>query len=112
MSSLLSESGRISLLNDFLRRRHQGGTVVISRGIAALDRSVWADVITAVAEFNDFTPENDPYGEHDCAVVELGELKIIWKIDYYDPTMMYHSDDPTDPRITRRVMTIMLAEEY
>ena len=112
MSSLVSESAVIAALNDNLRRFHTGGMVVISRGIAALPREVWAEVIVAVAEFNRFGPDNDPYGEHDCAVAEVGPLRVIWKIDYYDPTMLHHSNDPTDPRITRRVMTIMLAEEY
>ena len=112
MSSFVSESRVIAALNDNLRRFHKGGMVTVSRGIAALDKRVWADVIVAVAEFQNFTPDNDPYGEHDCAVVDVDGLRVIWKIDYFDPSMLYHSDDPTDPAITRRVMTIMLAEEY
>ena len=86
--------------------------MVISRGIAALPRAVWAEVIVAVAEFDAFSPNNDPYGEHDCAVVEVGPLKAIFKIDCLDPSMLHHSDNPTDPNVTKRVMTIMLAEEY
>ncbi len=112
MSSLISENTLIGALNDNLRCLHCGGMVVISRGIAALDRQLWADIIIAVAEFDDFTPENDPYGEHDCALVDVQGLKVIWKIDYYDPTLLHHSDNPADPKLTRRVMTIMLAEEY
>ncbi|MEX0957317.1 MAG: DUF3768 domain-containing protein [Rhizobiaceae bacterium] len=112
MSSLVKENQRISVLNDQLRKLHRGGMVVISRGIAALDRKVWAKVIVAVAEFDNFTPDNDPYGEHDCAVVDVDGLRVIFKIDYFDPTMLHHSDDPTDPAKTRRVMTIVLAEEY
>lgn len=112
MRSLVSESRVIAALNDTLRRFHRGGLVAISRGVAALPREVWAEVIVAVARFDTFDRDNDPYGEHDCAVVDVGGLRVIWKIDYYDPLMLYHSDDPTDPRQTRRVMTIMLAEEY
>ena len=95
MSTFVSESAVIGALNDNLRKFHHGGLVVISRGIAALDRQGWAAVITAVAAFDSFNEGNDPYGERDCAVV-----------------LLHHSDDSTNPKITKRVMTIMLAEEY
>lgn len=112
MCSSLTDNERIRILNDHLRQLHRGGMVVISQGIAALPRQVWAEVIVAVAAFDAFTKDNDPYGEHDCAVVDVGGLGVIFKIDYYDPSMLRHSDDATDPRVTRRVMTIMLTEEY
>ncbi len=112
MSSLIPEGRVIATLNDNLRRLHTSGMVTMSRGIAALSREVWAKVIVAVAEFDNFTPDNDPYGEHDCAVVDVDGLQVIWKIDYFDPSMLHHSDDPTDPNVTKRVLTIMLAEEY
>ena len=36
----------------------------------------------------------------------------MFKIDYYDVNMEYGSADPADPRLTRRVLTIMLASDY
>ncbi|MBQ8676948.1 MAG: DUF3768 domain-containing protein [Alphaproteobacteria bacterium] len=38
--------------------------------------------------------------------------QIFWKIDYYDKTLRYLSNDPADPKQTVRVMTIMRADEY
>jgi Protein of unknown function (DUF3768) len=31
---------------------------------------------------------------------------------YFDRSLKYHSADPTDPAVTVRVITVMLADEY
>jgi hypothetical protein len=54
----------------------------------------------------------DPYGEHDFGAVELGPDRLFWKVDYYDQALTNHSPDPADATATKRVLTIMLAEEY
>ncbi|RWO88613.1 MAG: DUF3768 domain-containing protein [Mesorhizobium sp.] len=100
------------LLNDDLRIRRLGGTIVITTGISALGPSAIRDIISAITAFDGFTPENDPYGEHDCAVMTVSGINIIWKIDYYDLSRRYHSPDPSDRNVTSRVMTIMRADEY
>lgn len=65
-----------------------------------------------VAQFDDFTEENDPYGEHDFGAFEFHGHKCFWKIDAYNTDYSMGSDDPTDLSKTCRVLTIMLAEEY
>jgi hypothetical protein len=99
-------------LNDQFRTTGIGGRMLATAGIAALGDQRQSAILAAVASFADFTADNDPHGEHDCACLEIEGHRIIWKIDYYDPAYRCHSDDPANPAITRRVLTIMLAEEY
>ena len=84
----------------------------MTRGIAALDEGDVAWILLAVRTFKDFCEDNDPWGEHDFAGIEVDGKRILWKIDYYDRELAYGSDDPTDPAVTTRVLTVMLAEEY
>lgn len=102
----------IRRLNDELRQIHKGGRVLLSAGIAALSQLEIAAILTAVAAFDAFTTDSDPHGEHDCALFDWQEHRIMFKIDYYDLSLQYHSDDPADPKITTRVMTVMFASEY
>ena len=62
----------------------------------------------------DFTQSigDDPHSERDMGFLEFMGERIIFKIDYYDLERLYGSDNPTDPDVTSRVMTIMLAADY
>ena len=103
---------KLGELNDRLRREGRGGIIHMTNGIAALGLPTVNAIFQAIAAFDAFTPDNDPWGEHDCAVMEVKGHRIIWKIDYYDRTRTYLSPDPSDPKVTVRVMTVMLAQEY
>ncbi|MFT3988973.1 DUF3768 domain-containing protein [Aestuariivirga sp.] len=89
-----------------------GGVIMMTDGIAALGLVEVEAIFTAVAKFAAFSEDNDPWSEHDCAVIEAQGHKIIWKIDYYDRSRTYLSPDPADPKVTVRVLTVMLASEY
>ncbi|MBK8458709.1 MAG: DUF3768 domain-containing protein [Phyllobacteriaceae bacterium] len=102
----------IRTLNNRLRMGRIGGRIILSAGITALDESFVREILVAVACFEGFTPDNDPWGEHDCGLVEWEGNRVLFKIDYYDPTFERLSDDPTDPCKTERVMTVMFATEY
>lgn len=106
------QATKIARLNDAFRTTLAGGQVMLTAGVQALDELALAEVLKAVQTFNDFTGDNDPYGEHDFGAFKLVGHRFLWKIDYYDPTLTYGSEDPADPTKTKRVMTIMLAEEY
>lgn len=103
---------RIRALNDALRVGGVGGRIVFTAGIAALDQSIQYRIFRELKLFDDFTEDNDPYGEHDCAIVSWEEYRVLFKIDYYDPTLQRHSEDPADPEKTVRIMTVMFPEEY
>jgi hypothetical protein len=103
---------RVRALNDTLRKQHRGGTIVITQGVQALGAETIQRIDVAISAFEGFTPDNDPYGEHDFGAVRVDDHVIFFKIDYYDPDLLHHSPDPADPAVTRRVMTIMLADEY
>jgi hypothetical protein len=106
------KTARIRELNDQLRCKGTGGRVMITRGIQALGLEGVRDVLSAVARFDDFSEDNDPWGEHDCAVLTVNGRRVIFKHDYYDRDLVYRSPDASDPAVTERVLTVMLAEEY
>ena len=107
-----TQSEAIRHLNDKFRRELLGGTLLLTAGIIALGGEAQARIIAAVQAFDAFTPDNDPYCEHDFGCVEVDGERIFFKFDYFDLTRAMYSDDPADPSKTERVLTIMLASEY
>ncbi len=99
-------------LNDRLRQQRLGGFICLSPGIVALGYERFVELRKAIGAFDSFNDDNDPYGEHDFGEIAYGGEAIFWKIDYYDETQTYASLDPTDPKRTTRILTIMLAYEY
>lgn len=102
----------IAALNDEFRTTLAGGSVYMTVGVEGLGSDFVAEAIGAVRAFNEFTEGNDPYQEHDFGSLTLQGQKLFWKIDYYDSSMQHGSENPCNPEITRRVLTVMLAEEY
>ena len=103
---------RIRALNDALRRSPAGGVLMMTAGVIALGRVRQLAILEAVAAFDGFDPDNDPYGEGDFGVLQVEGERLFFKIDYYDRNLTGHSPDPADASVTTRVLTIMLAEEY
>ena len=99
-------------LNDHLRRFWLGGRVMVTTGVSALGPRFLEAALAAVATFDGFDRDNDPYGEHDFGALTVGGVRLLWRIDYYDASMAGGSPDPADPSVTTRVLTIMLASEW
>lgn len=101
----------IASLNDTFRSSFIGGRVFLTKGVAALDLARQARLITAV-KTAPTDIENDPWGEHDFGALDHQGVRYFWKIDYYALASETLSPDPSDPAVTRRVLTVMRADEY
>ena len=103
---------RIRDLNDAFRRTFVGGAVMITAGVEAMPLDRRHSLLQKIRAFETFNGDNDPNGEHDFGSIDEGGVRCFWKIDCYDRAIELGSPDPTDPAVTTRVLTIMLAEEY
>lgn len=117
-----SGASEIAGLNDLMREHittpgHNRAVMTI--GIAALVGDVAlfrgfrkrAELLRAVRDFDTFDHGNDPYGEHDMGSFIFEDVACLWKIDYYSPDLSAGSENPADPSMTVRVLTIMRADE-
>jgi Protein of unknown function (DUF3768) len=107
-----AKTARIRALNDELRQNFAVGIAVMTPGVAALGAEAVERIVKTIAVFDDVCHANDPHEEHDFGSFEADGHKIMFKIDYYDRELSMHSPDPADPSVTKRVITIMLAEGY
>ena len=114
-TTLVHETPRgeaIARLNDQLRQTLRGGHIMVTREVRSLDSFDAAALIAALAAYDQFDVDNDPHGERDFGDLELFGSSMLWKIDYYDQQFQFASPDPTDARLTQRVLTVMLESEY
>jgi Protein of unknown function (DUF3768) len=109
----VTRAERIAQLNDLARTAMGVASVVMQTpGVAALPPETQSRIREGVETFDAFTSGNDPYGERDFGSFEVDAVRVFWKIDYYDRSLTFGSEDPSDPAQTKRLLTIMLAEEY
>ena len=107
-----ANTAKIVALNDRARQRLDHCRWILSQGVLACDPITVAELLIAVEDFDSFTADNDPYGEHDFGVIKLNGNTFFWKFDCYDVDLLMHSPDSSDPTVTTRVLTVMLADEY
>ena len=92
------------------------GQIVMTRGVADLSPAAKAIIMQRVQKFEAFTEDNDPYGDHTFGAFEFeiggNSYTLFWKIDLYDTEYVMGSEEPANPQVTRRVLTIMHASEY
>ncbi len=98
---------KIAVLNDEFRKAIPT-SVTITNGVYGLPNL--HGLMKAVRDFDRFTEDNDPYGEHDFGSLDWHGEMVFWKIDYYDQALEY-GKDPLDVEC-KRVLTVLLASEY
>ena len=102
----IDERTQQAILNDQFRKLGFG--VTITNGAAMLPDVI--GLMTAIRAYDEFTEGNDPYREHDFGSLMWHGEKVFWKIDYYDSQLKYYQDPLTGD--CKRILTVMLAEEY
>jgi Protein of unknown function (DUF3768) len=122
-------NARIARLNDQARQAMGVAcTAIATVGFRSLPEADQSCVRELIETFDAFTEDNDPHGERDFGTIyQLADSRwtterprvpddererVFWKLDYFDRQMEFASDDAADPAITRRVLTIMLSDEY
>lgn len=110
------QTQQVQKLNDRLRTlpiKRTQDLVVVMGDLQAEDLNVQTAVHSAAANFKNFTEDNDPHGEHDCATIRIdgSNEDFMFKIDYYDLDLRFGSETPWNPDVTRRVMTLMYAKD-
>ena len=123
------QTARIARLNDQARQAMGVAcTAVVTVGFRSLPEVDQSRVRELIETFDAFDDDNDPHGERDFGTIyqltdgrwtterprmrEDERERVFWKFDYYDRQMEFASDDAANPAITRRVLTIMLSDEY
>ncbi len=124
--ALARDAARCADLNDLCRKGQlPSGRMVFTRNAilacspdGADDASSTLAIILAqqmlaraVADFA-IEDTDDPHGERDFGAFELCGARFFFKIDYFDPELLYGSEDPTKTELTQRVCTVMLASDY
>lgn len=101
---------KVSETNDFLRKclpmlppPHR---LIITSAVAELGIPCQKELFEKIKQFDSFTPDNDPYGEHDAGMIEHDGEDFYWKFDYLDDDLESYKPDGI------RFLTVMLMREY
>ena len=112
-SALLVRKGyNVRVLEKEVFPRFSIGESLLPQCMEYIEEAGMLAAVHAVMAIETFTEDNDPYGDHSFGVIEVRGHKLFWKLDLYNTDYSMGSDNPTGLTKTRRVLTIMLAEEY
>lgn len=109
----MSNAAKIAELNDQFRKYGIGcGRLMMTRSVSDMGAHFRAEAVKKLREFDAFTEDNNPHGERDFMSFDVQGHTVLAKYDYYDRSLKYGSEDPSDPLQTCRVLTLMLSSDY
>lgn len=92
------------------------GRVVMTQGVSDLGMASRLRMHQAIVAYDGFTEDNDPDAHHDFGEITIdvdgAPVRIWFKLDLYDLRYETGSEQPDDPQLTRRVMTLLMPSEY
>lgn len=102
----------IATLKYELRKDGTGGSISITRGVTSIEGADREALLAALAAFDSFDLNDGPHGGRDFGDLTMWNTELLLKLDYNAPGLCFGSNDPADPAVTHRVLTIMLPEEW
>ena len=129
LAAAREQTARIARLNDLAR----GAIAVVCTAVAtvgfrSLPEADQSRVRELIETYDAFDEDNDPHGERDFGTIyqvvggqwtterprvrDDERERVFWKLDYYDRDLAGASEDAANPAVTRRILTIMLSDEY
>ena len=109
------DSARLADQNDAFRKKQLGGGQgkwVHTAAIEAMGQAFVTACYGAVATYDAFAEDHDPYCTHEMGVMEVQGHTVWWKIDLYDQSYDGGSPEPLSLFQTRRVLTVLFPSDY
>ena len=100
---------KIRILNDAFRQEPKAANVYISLEVVRLGETKLKELFSKLKSYTNFTTENDPDGDYSSGVIQLGKHKIDWGIYYWDLDGEEDSPDPSNAKVTTRILNLDFA---
>ena len=108
---------QIRALNDQLRTTLKGSLVILSDRTCSLPTEQQARIVYLLRNYDAFTEQTDPDGEHRQGAFRVEGSTVKWYINYYKKYLGRRKQntaplDPSNPFLTTRILAVCVAGEY
>jgi hypothetical protein len=89
-----------------------GGSVMLTRAVAALGHEVQQEIIEALGRHDDRDANSDPSGEHEFRMITVQGHQILFTIDYFDRKLFRDPRATSDTKDVHRTVNVMLGNGH